>query len=199
MDGKPSRRVFLIIGAACAAVAIAAVVAVALYLLVFSDDTNTARELVGRAMPHMAIVQGKLEELAPEIDSLVNDTPNMGSGAEYHDAAAGIREQVRLIEEELDGATIEYNRISGLKGLEEYKEYARIAMQLVRNDHRLAAQVTSYLDDIEAAIAEAGGSPSGLDPDSYYKRSSEFITMFNGLRGDAASLKERAEKLRAAL
>ncbi|MHB8896091.1 MAG: hypothetical protein ACYC99_13070 [Candidatus Geothermincolia bacterium] len=188
------RKTALIAGISIVTVALAAAVVVVLVLLVFSNDTNKARSLIGEAAPHMATVQQQIEGLAPQIDNLVRNTPDMGDEAEYQGAIAPVRAQVQAIDAELDAATISYEKVSRLQGVEEYKEYARVEMELVRNDHTLTAQVNTYLDDMLAAIRGAGAAYN-MDSDSYYARSSEFITMFNGLRGDAAKLKDQAEKL----
>jgi hypothetical protein len=175
-----------------------AAVVIVLVLLVFSDDSNMAKDLVGKAMPHMAIVQQKIEDLAPQINNLIENTPDVESEAAYQNVIAPIRAQVQAIDSELDAATISYDRMNGLKGLQDYKDYARVAMDLVRNDHTLTAQVNYYLDDMLEAARNSGG-PAYIDPSSYTIRSSSFITMFNGLRGDAATLKEKADKMRATL
>lgn len=192
------KKTALIIGMSLTALALVAAVVVVLVLLVFSDDTNKAKDLIGKAMPQMALVQQQIEALAPQVDSLLERTLDMGSEAEYQAAIAPIRAQVHTIDEELDKANLEYAQVNGLRGLQPYKEYAKVAQALVRNDHTLTAQVNYYLDDMVSMIHVAG-APSELDAAEYNTRSSEFITMFNGLRGDAAKLKEQADKMRAEL
>jgi len=173
-------------------------VIVVLALVVFANDTNRAKVLVGQAMPHMALVQQDIQTLSPEIDALIDMIPRMGPEAEFQAATAGMRQQVQAMDSELKQAEAAYGQIAGLAGLQDYKDYAAVALSLVRNDQTLTAQVNYYLDDILEAVRQ-GGTGRDIDPLTFNTRSSEFITMFNGLRGDATTLKEKAEKMRGEL
>jgi len=98
----------------------------------------------------------------------------------------------------LDNATISYNRILNFKGLDDYRAYARTAMDLVRNDHVLTAQVTDCIEYLRS-IAQVKEGGQGVSPVEITTRTEQFIAMFNGLRNDAAALKDKAENMKAAL
>jgi hypothetical protein len=199
MDSSTEHQKYtLIVGMIVVSLGLVVCVILVLTLVVFTNDTNKAKDLIGRAMPHMALVQQDIQVLSSEIDALIDMIPRMGPEAEFQAATAGIRQQVLSMNSELKQAETAYSQIAGLAGLQDYKEYAKVALSLVRNDQTMTAQVNYYLDDILAAIRQ-GGTGRDIDPLTFNTRSSEFITMFNGLRGDATTLKEKAEKMRGAL
>jgi hypothetical protein len=192
------QRTALIVGMSLAVAALVAAGVVVLVLLVFTNDTNSAKDLIGQASPHMAMVQQKVIDLAPQVEAIINQREAYSSVVQFDAAVAPARETLNSINTYLDKATISYNRILSFKGLEDYKAYARTAMDLVRNDHVLTAQVTDYIEYLRS-IAQAKESGQEVSPVDITTRTEQFIAMFNGLRTDAQALKDKAENMKATL
>ena len=194
MPPKKKGRGLKVAIAVIAAIIILAVVVVVL-ILVIPNGNSKARDLINKAAKPMATVTTKGDTLSTDVNSLLQNIASVTSSADYEKQANQIRAEVKEVYSLLTEARTSLNQVSGLSAKQDYKTYAGIALDIIKADLALTAEINSYLDYLSQAFKDAdAGKP--ISSEAVAARTSEFIAAVNKLSAEATTLKDKAEKFK---
>jgi len=194
MPPKKKGRGLKVAIAVIAAIIILAVVVVVL-ILVLPNGNSKARDLINKGAKPMATVTTKGDTLSTDVNSLLANFSSIASTADYEKQADKIRAEVKEINALLAEARTSLNQVSGLSAKQDYKTYAGIALDIIKADLALTAEINSYLDYLSQAFKDAdAGKP--ISADAVAARTTQFISEVNKLSAEANTLKDKAAKFK---
>lgn len=174
----------------CAVILLAVVIVV--LLLVIPNGNSKARDLINKGAKPMNTVTTKGGTLSDDVNSLLQNITTMTS-SQYEQQADKVRAEVTATDKLLNQAKTYLDQVAGTSADQKYKTYAGIALDIIKADLALTAEINAYLDYLTQAFKDVSpGAPLSIDTIS--ARTQEFITKVNQLSKEANDLKDKAEK-----
>jgi cytochrome c556 len=149
-------------------IALIMTVALVLSLVGCGNEASRARECVEEGDGILAEAAGIGDELTGKVESLLSDLGAELSRGERPDAEKfkegmeGIHGLFDELDREYEKATSSYGKVECLKGVDDYKDYARTRMAQIVVAEDMLEDIRFHLDKLEFDISDPGFSATAL-------------------------------------
>jgi len=192
---KKSRKALVAVIAAVVALLVIAAVVLVLVFVVFSGDTSKAKDLMSKSDTYVDSATTAGQDVGSQLESLLTDIRDVQSAAGYEEIADKIRKNTAATQAEMEKAKPGYEEILELNGVEGYKEYAKVALELIDVQTEHVKTIDDYLDYLgkQFAAAEAG---QPVDSQAIADTTSSTVKKLQELNNREDTLSEEAKKIK---
>lgn len=192
---RKKRRTGLIIGIVVGAIAILVGVVLVIAFVVVAGDTGKAKDLINKAAPVINDAQPTLEKIGTQLEDMFTTIGNVTTEAEFAEIADPIIENLDKVKLDMEKAKGYLEDVKDLNSVEDYKEYADLALQVANAELELCDEVATYLNYVDEAFkAQDAGQP--IDETEIASTTSEFVQTVQDLNAKANDYAEKAKKFK---
>ncbi|MBK5092147.1 MAG: zinc ribbon domain-containing protein [Actinobacteria bacterium] len=196
---KPKSKKTMI-GIIIGVVALLVVVAVVLVLVLVvfkGDDTAKAKDYMKKADGMLKAVEKKGSDISDSLSALGDEMSagTIASSQDYNAKAGTIKSDISSAESDAEDAKREYEKIKGLKGVEDYKKYASLrieeidaGVELLKAEEELIDFTGEFLSSVEAGTT--------TDFTEYMNKAEEYTSNMMEIGKKLESASEEANNLK---
>lgn len=194
---KSKKTMIGVIIGVVALLVIAAVVLILVFVVFKGNDTAKAKEYMKKADSMLIAVEKKGKDISDSLSALGDEMSagTIASSQDYNAKAETIKSDISSAESDAEDAKTEYEKIKGLKGVEDYKKYALvridetdIGMEMLKVEEELIDYTGEFLVSVEAGTT--------TDFTEYLNKAKESVTNMTEIGKKLVSTSEKASSLK---
>ena len=194
---KSNKTLIGVIIGVVALLVIVAVVLVLVFVVFKGNDTAKAKEYMKKANGMLEAVEKKGSDISDSLSALGDEMSagTIASSQDYNAKAETIKSDISSAQSDAEDAKTEYEKIKGLKGVEDYKKYALvrieetdIGMEMLKAEEELIDFTGEFLVSVEAGTT--------TDFTEYLNKAKESATNMTELGKKLVSTSEKASSLK---
>lgn len=159
-------------------------------------DTKKAKQYIDKAESILDELREDEEKLQQYLTKLFNDlaTEQVTSSARAEELALELQEVSARLLEESQRARVEFEKVQGLEGVDDYKEYAGLRIEAIDDMTEFLGLASGYLAYLEKTLAAAeAGQP--VDQQQVKREASSFMEQVMVLQTELEETRKKIEEM----